>query len=282
MSFNRIASEGIRKIYEEDLENQIYFLTEICQTVRNMHDISSLLRAKAFFVRSREFMRDFFGEEITSAEYDVYSWDGICYWDHFIVFPITSVGGSIVGFAGFDMLTKAKQMDGLDALTNTYRYSSKSVFNRSKYLYCLDGIYEKAIKDGYLIVVDGIYDMLSFNNWGINSASMLGSSVTESLVFQLLFIKNVYVAGDNDSAGSRLYNDLRKVHKGVRYIRQNRVKDSDDMLKSDYGQVYVKKVLEAINNKEDLSLRLKPVWSSYGNYNHMENKESSRHIVGGS
>jgi hypothetical protein len=79
------------------------------------------------------------------------------------------------------------------------------------------------------------------------------------VLFQLRFIDTVFVAEDNDQAGRGLYENLKRKHPRVRYIRQNVTKDADDILKSEFEQLYVTRLWEAIKLKQDLVLRAKPL-----------------------
>lgn len=260
MRFHDIARRGIDNIYSKDLESQEKFLTTVCRTVRKMDSINSLLKAEAFFVPNQDYMKVYFGVEALDTEYDMYSWDGVCLWDNYIVFPIKNIVGTIVGFAGFDPINKAKVQSGMDVdHPSYYRYSNSSVFNRGKYIYSLHGVYERAVKDGYIVLVDGIFDMLSLSDEGFNVGSLLGSQITDEVLFQLRFIDCLFVAEDNDTAGRQLYTELKRRHPNVKYIRQNSHKDVDDILKSEYKEEYINSLRNSITLKQDLALRLKPL-----------------------
>src|SRR5690606_34716446 len=141
MSFHQLAREGINNIYNNDLENQKKFLSIICKTVRGMDNIDPLLKAEAFFVPNPDYIKIYFGPQSLEYDYDLYSWEGVCYWDNYVIFPIKNVVGTIVGFAGFDPINKSKIESNMDVSQQSYyRYSNSSVFNRGKYVYTLDGV----------------------------------------------------------------------------------------------------------------------------------------------
>lgn len=273
MSFSRLMADGIRKIYEEDYDNQVHYLKAVCGVIRGRPDIQPLLEADAFFVPNRDYMLKYFGPSAENYEYDLYNLNGSCIWDNFIVFPVRNISGTIVGLAGFDALTKAKSLDGEENLTRPkYRYSRSDIFNRGNYVYMLDGVFEKSVKEGYMIITDGIFDMLYFHEENLNTGSLLGSSVNQVILFTLRFIDTLYVAYDNDAAGIDLYKYLKAHHPSVKFIRQNIGKDSDDSLKSEYRELYVKKIRDAIERKSDLVFRIKPKLSSRQTYNKVKHK----------
>lgn len=259
MSFKQIISQGIEKIYTEDLDNQMNYMKAITGVIRKREEIAPLLEAKAFVVPNSTYMREYFGPEIQAPAYDVYTWDGICVWENFLVFPIPNVAGVFSGFAGFDPLAKAMSIETGESLGRSkYRYSKSNVFNRSRYLYCLAGVYDKAVKEGYIVLTDGVFDMLYMHFEDIICGAMLGSSLSEEVKFLLSFIDVLYVAEDNDQAGRDLYTKLKSFHPCVKYLRQNVEWDSDDVLKGVHRVEYVRAVKEAIRMKSDMALRIKP------------------------
>lgn len=259
MSFSALAQSGIDRIYEEDLESQKHFMHTICKTIRKRDEIAPLLEGRCFFVPNASYIRKMFGEESMDAVYNLYNWEGVCLWENYLIFPIWNVVGQVVGFCGFDPITKAKTLDGEKLPTPKYKLSSSTVFNRSKYLYYLPGVYDKCVEEGYAIVSDGMFDTNYFHHEGFNSIGLLGSLLTEELLFQLRFIDTLFVAMDNDEAGWELYKKLKSCHPKVKYIRQNIGKDGDDVLKSEFREQYVKKVWDGVKHSRDVSFRIKPL-----------------------
>jgi hypothetical protein len=259
MSFTEIVTKGIEKIYTEDLDTLQYYLSLFAKKVRGMENADSLFKARAFFVPHEDYMKDMFGEGCTDPFLDMYTYGGECVWQNYIVLPISNVAGSIVGFVGFEPFEKMKSKDPNErSVGHYYRYSRSSVFNRGKYMYFPPKGFEKAVKDGYILLVDGVFDMWSLDSCGFNAGCLLGSSLSEEVCFQLRFIENVFLLQDNDEAGIKVRERLKKIHPGFKLVTQNIKKDVDDILKTDYAEEYQRKLKEAIINKADLVLRFKP------------------------
>lgn len=258
MNFSQIAAEGIKRIYDEDLDTQRYYLDLIAREVRHMPDGDFFFRAKAFFVPNEEYMLKYFGQECTDPMYDIYDFYGGCVWQNYVVFPIQNVAKTIVGFAGFDPFAKERKLAGEQIAEGHYKYSRASVFNRGDYLYCPPDVFDKGLSDGYIIVVDGIFDMWSLIVAGYNAACLMGSAVTEEIIFQLKFFKHVFFAQDNDAAGLRVANTLKMRHPNCHLLLQNVFKDVDETLQSPYRGQYLKALDEALAAKTDLVLKFKP------------------------
>jgi hypothetical protein len=261
MRFGQIIEAGLNKIYTEDFEAQKFLLKTTYEQVRDSYNYDILLRAGAFLVPDETYMIKYFGEEIMAPEFDCYNYQGNCVWQNFIVFPVRDVAKRIVGFAGFDPITKlAKKVDAESELadSNHYRYSTKSVFERSHYVYFIEDMFEKAIRDGYVVVTDGMFDTLNLVDNGINSWGLMGSLVSDEIIFYLKFVEHVFVAEDNDRAGRDLFNAISKVHRGAKYIRQNLFKDSDEAILSTHSEAYLNGVRKAISEKSSLMLKFKP------------------------
>lgn len=256
-----IARQGIARIYEEDLESQKHFLHTISTVVREMENADLFFQASAFYVPNAEYLALYFGEDARNPEYDFYQWNGYCQWVNTVMFPIKDVVGDIRGFVGFDPHIKAMKREDSTVRENHYTYSKKDVFNRGKYLYMPDGVYSKAIEEEYILLVDGVFDMWSLHGCGFNVASLLGSNLSDEVLFQLSFIKNIYVLHDNDSAGLDLYTKLARKLPNVRYIRQNASKDADNIINSPYKEEYISGINKAIRLKVSTTLRLRTLKS---------------------
>lgn len=251
-----LFTNGVNRIWGEDSETQKHYLPIFHEEVRKMENLSSLYEAKAFFVPNDEYLVEYFGPEARNAAYGLYNWEGICLWTHYVMFPTWDLREEVVGFGGFDIMGRAEVMDGIDNGVDTfYKYQSKLVFERGKYIYILPHEYEKAIKDKYILLVDGYYDKFGLTNAGFNAGSLMGSSITEEILFALSFIENVFILEDNDNAGRRLYERMRSYRPNVYYIRQNAFKDSDDVLKSVYRDKYIKAIHESVNLRLSKTLK---------------------------
>lgn len=94
---------------------------------------------------------------------------------------------------------------------NYYRYSSKNIMQKGKYLYMLPGTFEKAYNDGYLCVTDGLFDTLHLEHFGYNAGALSGSSLTIEMLAQMRVIKKVIIMSDNDSAGLKLEERMKNI-----------------------------------------------------------------------
>lgn len=135
-----------------------------------------------------------------------------------------------------------------------YKESSSVLMDKSRYFICPLG-YEKALNDGYLIVVDGFFDSISLAQEGFNSFSILGSNISEKVRFCLSLIKVIYVAYDNDGAGRKLYNRLKAIHPNVHAIVQSKCKDIDAFIKEYPNEFRIG--MEQIHSKIPMSFSLK-------------------------
>lgn len=260
MIFADVVTPGIDRIYEEDLEAQMHMMRTALDITRGRSDLAPLIEAKAFFVPNEGYMRKFFGDLCVDPQYDIYDYNGLCNWTNFIVMPITDLANQIVGFVGYDVVGKINVIDKVitDADYGKYRYSSSTVFKRSHYIFMLPGVYQKALKDGYIILMDGNFDMLYLHHEGYNTASLLGSNVTPEILFLLSFIENIYVAEDMDVAGRQLYEKIQMNRPDVKYIRKNADWDVDEVLKSSRSQEFISLVDKAITQRLSVAKRHKP------------------------
>lgn len=249
--FHKIIDNGIQQIYENDYEVQFDYLEIICKDVRNM-DTEIVERANGFYVPNNDYMKARFGPLITDTVYDCYNSNGECRWVNNVVFPLHNLNGVIVGLVGFNPVRYVQARENHDKTLNYYSYSNKNVFDKGKYLYCLDGTYRKALKEGYLIITDGLFDTLSLSSEGYLSAALLGSSLSEEIIVQLRFIKKIILAVDNDSAGMKLAERLSKYLDNLFIIKQRYTKDVDDVLKTSYKTKYLNRLNALINSDVNL------------------------------
>lgn len=135
-----------------------------------------------------------------------------------------------------------------------YKESSIVLMDKSKFFICPLGL-KKSIDDEYIILVDGVFDSISLAQEGYNSISILGSTISEYNRFILSLVKNVYVAYDNDGAGRRLYESLKRIHSNVYSITQSKCKDIDDFIKQ-YPDDF-KREMSKLSSKVPMSFHLK-------------------------
>lgn len=256
MSFHDLISQGIEKIYNEDIKSQRHFIDTIARELRNMNP-EIIYKAKGFVVPNEDYMLRFFGEQALNKDYDLYDYMGNCIWQEHLVLPIMDLANRIVGLVGYNFITRLRAQETGDWTKGYYKYSSKKVFDRGMYMYVLPAIYEKAINEGYIILADGVFDMLSTVQEGYNSAALLGSSLNQYIIAQLKFIPNIYLAMDNDEAGMRLLKELKRYLPQVRRLSQNKTKDIDEMFKTKDADKFKEIINNSLKNKTKLDLLLR-------------------------
>lgn len=245
--FNRIMQECVKNIYETDLDSQEEFMKTVCTKVRRM-DYTICLKAKAFFVPNNDYIMEHTFTEVLNEDLGIYTFDGVCVWHSCLVFPIFDVGNSIVGLAGFNPVNYLKARETMDWSLNYYTYSKKEVMQRGRFIYTLPGMYEKAIQDGYLIIVDGMFDAIHLASEGYNAASLMGSSITSEIIAQLRFIRKIIIISDNDEAGLKFVKTLKKHLHNTVCLFQGETKDIDELLKTERKKETLKVLNEMINS----------------------------------
>jgi hypothetical protein len=242
--------EKISRLYQEDEVSQTHYLSILGEELR-MIDIEVLRRYRCFFVPNDEYLRYWWGESCASPEYELYDMEGQCLVNNCIVVPCVLLNGTFVGWTAFNPFLKYGESE-----SPYYLNPSEYLFKRGNYLFCLPEVFKASLKEGYIIVTDGVFDCISLTGCGLNSCSVLGSSVNEKSAFVLRFVKKVYVSIDNDEAGLRLLGSVRKFVPGARYIKQGKEKDVDDILKTDVRLNFVREVRSCIESGVDLNFRV--------------------------
>lgn len=243
-SLDSLIKEGIRDIWETDGETQEKFL-QVIADLRNI-SIDTLKGANAFFVPNDEYMARYCGQEIKELNYDCYLNDEICRWSNWLVIPIFDINGCVAGLGGFNPFLYLKAKEENDWTIAYYQYSSASLFKKGRYVYSPPGNYEKALEDGYIFVVDGLFDALSLWEAGFNACAMMDSAVTDEKVVLLRFVKRVILLADNDDAGVKLYRKLKQRVPGLELFKQGKTKDIDELLKTKFRDKTVKQLHELV------------------------------------
>ncbi|MBI5560386.1 MAG: DNA primase [Deltaproteobacteria bacterium] len=121
------------------------------------------------------------------------------YYDYFrgrIIFPITDTGGRTVGFGG-------RSIDGGEP---KYLNSPESpVFKKGETLYAFHQAKQSIGKTGYVIVVEGYFDLLALHLHGFtNSVATMGTALTKEHIRRLKpYAGCVYTLFDGDEAGKK-------------------------------------------------------------------------------
>lgn len=226
MSLNEVFNAGYERVQEKYLAEQLEYLRIVAEA-RNM-PVEYIIAARGVFIPNDDFMYEVFGSEIT--QYDCYR-DSLCVWNNAVIFPVRDVTNKVRGFAGFFPLDYLKK----DEDVNYYAYSSQSVMEKGRFMYFPQGGISKAIDDGYLLIVDGLFDAISLCGNGYNAASLMGSNLTPEIIMQLRFIKKIIVPADNDNPGYLLYDKMKKRLSNVVLYQQGYTKDIDALLKTEHA-----------------------------------------------
>lgn len=242
MSVHATWDSLYKAVMASDRESQLNYLQLISEKVRQI-PLEALLEEQAIFIPNESYVHHFAGDLATINENGFY-YNGTSIWNNYVIFPVRALNNEARGIAGFNPVMYLQAKETGDYSINYYSYSTKYVFNKGDYLFWgIDG-FEKAYRDGYLVLVDGIFDAIQLRRYGFNAVALMGSTLTEVIIAQLRFIKKLIVISDNDTAGFKLEQALkRNLHQCV-YLRQGYDKDIDGAIKLGYD----KKVLSELKN----------------------------------
>jgi DNA primase len=114
---------------------------------------------------------------------------------HRVMFPFQNVSGKIIGFGG-RKLREEQQPKYLNS-------PESPVYKKGKILYGLHQAVNSIRENGFVIIVEGYFDLLRLVEEGIkNTAATSGTSLTEEQAKLLRrYTKDIYIAYDGDSAG---------------------------------------------------------------------------------
>lgn len=229
-------SSGIKSIWEKDKEYQTTCLRGILSNIRKVTDehianlhLNYLINQGAFYVHNHDYMKEHFGKLITEPHYGVYTVNGACRLAGRLAIPIRCFDGSVFGFIGY-----SSRPDNYppEEIFIKYLYPPKESFNKSRYFYITAEEYKKAVIDGYVCIVDGIFDKIILQCLGINAVSLCGSSLTEWHKRYLEFIRHKIVIADNDLAGRRLSTCCRRQLDNCVEFIQSSTGDVDSLIRS--------------------------------------------------
>lgn len=266
--FRDILKTLVDNIYSSDLETQKYYLPTLHKDVRGSDSYEILFKAKAFFVPNEEYVSVFGGPNAKKVGNGFYNSEGNSIWIHKIILPVIGVDSEIKGMIAYSPFVKAakesKDLESELISRSTYTFPSAEYFEKSKYVYFIEDNFNRAVSEGYVVLTDGSFDMLSFAANGIISWSLMGSSISPIVAFCLRLVKNVFLAHDNDTAGLKLLRELQKIHPRVFSISQDAVKDADKIISDrtstenrEMSEMYLEAVRLAITEKRSVSVRYK-------------------------
>lgn len=237
MSVSFDLSLGITKLWEADEEYQSECLYGVITQIRHhsndtisqMH-VDYLKSQGAFFVHNDDYMPQFFGDAIKDARFGVYTSFGRCTLAGRLAIPIRLFDDTVIGFIGYS--NKPEDLGASDVFIK-YLYPPKAVFNKGRYFYITPEEYTKAVSEGYICIVDGIFDKIILQCLGINAVSLCGSSLTQWHKYYLKFIKSKIVIADNDLAGRKLASYCKYSLSNCIELLQSDTGDIDSLLRSD-------------------------------------------------
>lgn len=230
VNFNEIYSRFITQVYEDDMESQNYYLSVI-ETQRYI-PVSYLIERGCAFIPNNDYIRHFLGDDVNHFGLELYNGDR-CLWTLYVVIPITDLTGDIVGLVGWDVLHKyQEQTEGRTDLS-MYKVSSKNVFKKEHFFLSDVQVLRKTFDSRVIFITDGVFDSIALNYRGIPAIALLGSTFSPEVLYFLHWYKRVYVCSDNDAAGVKLYNMLKRSLNGVYRVIQNKTKDIEELLRTD-------------------------------------------------
>jgi 5S rRNA maturation endonuclease (ribonuclease M5) len=240
-------SEGIKKIWSEDAKFQTDVIKAILSDIRKIEDenlidalFDKLKENGAFYVPDDEYMIRYFGNTITDSRYGVYYADYICKYNLRLVLPMIFFDGTINGFIGY---TNVNDIDPEDGSFIKYLYPPKITVDKRRFLFITPEEYKKAYREQYICITDGLFDQMSLTAHDINACSLCGSNLTLFHKLYLSTIKHIIVLADNDPAGRKLYNSIKKSFPTSVEIIQTLTWDIDDFMKNTKNILRLKETL---------------------------------------
>lgn len=245
-------------IYSEDIDSQIHYLNVLSE-IRRI-DVKYMMSLKAFFVPNEKYLLEIMGSDALNSSYDLYNSNGYCKWVGYLMIPVRDCKNKIISFTGWCPFSKSlkdlnkEDYEKYEHLKFKYQDSSSKVFDKSKHLFIPNG-YRKMLEDDYLILTDGVFDCLDFASMGFSAGCNLGSYVSDEILFIMSLPSKRFVAYDNDEAGLKFYNSVKKI-KNTTCIIQSKFKDFDDFIRNNNESIVKKKILEGVNSKILTPIRL--------------------------
>ena len=255
VKFNDAYSRFMSMAWESDSVEQEEYLRTVVGNIRKI-PVEYLKKQGILFIPNNEYIKYFIGNIAQSRDLNLYSEDGNCLWTHCVVLPIRNLIGEIVGITGWDAGNKYLEiLDGSIALP-MYKVSNKNVFDKEKYFLCdTDVLRESLGTHRSVCVTDGVFDTVALNARGIPSIALLGSSYSQEVLAFLKFFDVVYIAADNDSAGVRLYKQLKASVPNTYRISQDRCKDIEEFLRDDgIDGPMTTRIKNSLGAKQDITL----------------------------
>ena len=220
-AIDRIWEDGYNRIMSDEIacKEQMLWIEQAATQIRKM-PAEELIKRQFLYIPNDIYMLHYFGAEIAEYKYGVYRQDQCNFYKR-LIFPVRGFNNQVAGFGGWANDSEWK-----------YVYSPDTLWDKSKYFYISPEDFAKAVEDGYLMIVDGIFDSINLNRLGLHAASLMGSNLSYWHKLYLKLFKYIIVVPDNDNAGVHLVKTLRKYRRDVIALWQGKYKDIDDYIKS--------------------------------------------------
>lgn len=243
-------SEGIANVWERDRVSQEHYLSIIAETRGLPLDLFE--RCGAIFVPNSSYLVDYFGRDCAKHEYELYDYGLNCLVQGCVLFPCYTFSGNLIAWVVYNPVVKQHATETKDYSQNYYSYPSKLIWDKSRFLFTLPSVYETALRDGYIILTDGVFDTLSLISRGVNAGALLGSYVTPYNSFLLRFIPKVFVSVDNDEAGNKMLRAVKRLLPHAKAVRQGVGKDIDEILQSEHEATFLETLHTGISQNTDI------------------------------
>lgn len=222
-----IFTEGINKIYTEDIEFQKQLIE--AYAIEREIDYQVLLNRNLFYVPNDEYLIQFFGIDVAYPSEGLYEMNECKIYKR-IAIPIPGFNGEYISLCGYDNGNELSEGEGLIK----YLYQPKSAIDKGKLLFIERDKYIKAYNEGYIFITDGLFDQIRLDALGYNIVSLCGSTLTPFQKLALSKIKNKVLIQDRDKAGEKLFKTLKEWDStATRILVPQEYKDADNFLRTE-------------------------------------------------
>ncbi len=175
------------------------------------------------------------------------------YYDRFrsrIIFPLKDHRGRVVGFSG-------RKIGGDEKDAKYINSPETMLYHKSKMLFGFSELHQEIRKAGFIVVVEGEFDVVSSTQANMNAVvAIKGSALTEDHAKLLeRTVNKVLLSLDTDSAGveatKKAIAALKKTELELRVIVIPGGKDPDDLIKTD-SKLWRQAVKESVTAHEFL------------------------------
>lgn len=238
-------------VWKNDSEFQTDILEGFVKRIRGFSDdlsglaMQDLIEDKMFYVPYDTYLVEKVGPQVKESKYGLFRGE-FCVLNSRLAIPLRAMDDSVLGFIGY---TNQNDFHQDEASFIKYLYPNKNLFTKSNYLYITREEYLRALREGYVCIVDGIFDKRRLQSLGINACSLCGSVLTKNQMNYLQMIKHKIVIADNDEAGRKMANYCLYYLDNCVEIRQPDTNDIDDYLKRLENIEKVKEIIVEMKNE---------------------------------